>query len=44
MLEQSGDVSEGFVKSRHVEIRALRIARMQSIEQGMRRLMRDNIV
>ena len=44
MLEQSDDVGEGFVKCRHVEIGALRIARMKSVEQRVRRFMRYDIV
>ena len=44
MLEQRDDISERFMERRHVEIGPLGIAWMQPVEQGVRRLVRNDVM
>ena len=44
VLEQRHDVGERLVKGQHVGIARLLVSRMQAVEQGVRGLVRDDVV
>ncbi len=44
MLEERDEVRKGFVKGAHVGVVRLEVAPMQAVEQGVRRLVRDDVV